>query len=329
MRSIPPQLVRVGQVPTPNGAVVSGMVRDPSAVAEAIQDLWARGEFGSKEVFLGVGNQRVVVRDVVVPWQENGSLRETLPSRVRDVVPIPVEEAVIDHSILQDFQIDGARMLRLVVVAAQRRMLDPLVQAVLGAKLRPLAIDLVPFALVRSVGSLDGMGLGENDGQEAVVDVGAEVTSVCVHSNGVPRFVRILPSAGRDVTMALARKLGIEPEEAEALKREQETESPVAGRARGVVASVTGLLADEIRSTLELYESREAGAHVSRVILTGGGSKLDRLLAQLADQLPSEVVLGHPFDRVAPALDLPAETTAEAEALLAVAIGLALPGAGG
>ena len=44
MRSIPPQLVRVGQVPTPNGAVVSGMVRDPSAVAEAIQDLWARGD---------------------------------------------------------------------------------------------------------------------------------------------------------------------------------------------------------------------------------------------------------------------------------------------
>jgi len=49
----------------------------------------------------------------------------------------------------------------------------------------------------------------------------------------------------------------------------------------------------------------------------------------LEDRLPAQVAEGHPFHRVAPALDLSDEAMAEAEPLLAVAVGLALPGVRG
>src|SRR5438067_9327956 len=59
MRSMPPQLVRVAQVPVPEGAVSSGEVRDPGLVAGALRELWKRGKFGShRDVILGVANQR-------------------------------------------------------------------------------------------------------------------------------------------------------------------------------------------------------------------------------------------------------------------------------
>jgi Tfp pilus assembly PilM family ATPase len=62
------------------------------------------------------------------------------------------------------------------------------------------------------------------------------------------------------------------------------------------------------------------------MILTGGGSKLDGLLETLQEQLPYDVMPGKAFQRVAPAMDLVPEAMAAAEPLLAVAVGLAIPG---
>src|SRR6266849_7817015 len=181
-----PTLVRVAQVPTPGGAVVNGEVHDPGQVGEALRELWQRGKFRSREVILGVANQRVVVREVSLPWLSDKVLCQTLPFQVQEFVPIPVEEAVLDFHVLEEFEREGRRMLRLLLVAAQKVMIEQMINAAEAAHLTPVGLDLVPFAIVRSVGSLDGMGLEAGDtGDEAVVDIGADVTSICVHAWGV------------------------------------------------------------------------------------------------------------------------------------------------
>jgi len=78
-----PVVVRAAQVPLPPGAVEAGEVREPEAVAEALRELWGKAGVKSKQVYLGVGNQRVVVREVAIPWLPEKELRETLASRCR------------------------------------------------------------------------------------------------------------------------------------------------------------------------------------------------------------------------------------------------------
>jgi type IV pilus assembly protein PilM len=332
MRSIPPQLVRVAQVPMAEGAVGSGEVRDPAAVADALRELWRRGKFRTRDVVLGVANQRVVVREVSLPWLADKELRESLPFQVQEFVPIPVEEAVLDFHILEEFEREDRRMVRILLVAAQKSMIQQIVAAAEMAKLRPVGLDLVPFAIVRSVGSIDGMGLDESGGgDEAIVEIGADVTSICVHAWGVPRFVRILPSGGHDVTTAVARALGVPDDEAESLKRgahegghgDRVEQAEKAGLSRAAT------FADDIRSSLDFYQSQMPGARIGRVLLTGGGSKLPGIHRLLAERLPVPVSEGHPFHRVSPSLDLNEEAAAETEPLLAVAVGLALPGVRG
>src|SRR5947209_4967443 len=148
---------------------------------------------------MGVGNQRVVVREVVLPWLSEKELRESLPFQVQEFIPIAVEEAVLDFDVLEDFEHEGQRMLRVLLVAAQRPMVETVVEVAQQAKLEPVGLDLVPFALLRSVSEAEG-GLFEQSGEVAVIDVGAEITSICVHEQGVPRFVRILPTGGNDIT---------------------------------------------------------------------------------------------------------------------------------
>lgn len=324
-----PSVVRAAQVPVPAGAVESGEVREPEVVGEAIRELWGRGGFKSKQVAMGVGNQRVVVREVALPWLPEKELRESLAYQVQEFIPISTEEAVLDFDPLGEFEEEGRRMLRLLLVAAQRSMVNGLVETAQAGRLMPIGLDLSPFALVRAVGTSDeGLDL-ETTGDEAVVDVGAHVTQICVHDRGVSRFVRILPSGGRDITLAVARELNVPEEAAEQLKRGEPVEGgPDLEQVRRVATTRAASFVDEIRSSLEFYTAQVPGARVGKVLVTGGGSKLRGFVDIMRQRIPVPIEPGRLFEKVASQLQLSEAALAEAEPVLAVTVGLALPGSG-
>ena len=321
-------LVRAAQLPVSPGSVENGEVVNPEAVAETLRELWKRGGFKTRQVVMGVGNQRVVVREVALPWLPPKELRESLPFQIQEFIPIAVEDAVLDYDPLDEFEQEGRRMIRVLLVAAQKAMVNALVQTAVAARLEPVGVDLLPFALVRAVGTMDGGMDLETVGDEAVIDVGADITNICVHDHGVPRFVRILPSGGGDITLAIARALGTTDEEAEQLKRGEAVEGgPPPEDVRRVALGRAASFVDEIRSSLEFYAAQSPGARVGRVLVTGGGSKLEGFTELLRDRLPaSQVDRGHVFSKVRADLNMPEEALAEAEPLLPAAVGLGIAG---
>ncbi len=327
----PPSVVRAAQVPLPAGAVENGEVRDVPAVSEALRELWTRGGFKSRKVWMGVGNQRVVVREIALPTMPEKELRQSLGFQVQEFIPMPVDEAVLDYHLIEEIEIEGRPMLRLLLVAAQKAMVDTLVAAATGAKVEPIGLDLVPFALVRAVGATGaGMEL-ENTGGEAIVDVGAHVTNIVVHAAGETRFVRILPSGGRDITVAIARGLSVDDEVAERLKRGEVVEGADATprQALDIAMQRATQFVDEIRSSLEFYTAQTQGARIERLLISGGGSKLEGFLDILRQRIPVTVEPGRVFSRVGSQLSLSEEAQTEAEPVLATAVGLAIPWGGG
>jgi type IV pilus assembly protein PilM len=370
-----PVIVRAAQVPLPQGVVEAGEVRQPQVVAEALRELWSKAGVKSKQVHLGVGNQRVVVRELALPWLPEKELRDTLGFQVQEFIPMASDEAVLDFDPLGEMDQGGRRMVRILLVAAHKPMVNALVEAALAAKLDPQGIDLTPFAVTRAVGTGDeGLDL-DSSGDEAIVDIGAQVTSICVHDRGVTRFVRMLPSGGRDITLALASGLGVDDEMAERLKRGERfggiaqavpaVGSPAEGspavqlpppadalpvdtlptgtlpvealrgvpgvladpaEVRDLALARAGSFVDEVRSSLEFYTAQTPNAQIGRVLVVGGGSRLDGLLELLQERLPVPVDRGRLFERAKSEIELSAEASAEAEAVLAVAVGLAIPG---
>ena len=327
----PPSVVRAAQVPIPAGAVENSEVRDVGAVSEALRELWTRGGFKSRKAWMGVGNQRVVVREIALPAMPEKELRQSLGFQVQEFIPMPVDEAVLDYHPIEELEIEGRPMLRLLLVAAQKAMVDTLVAAATGAKVEPIGLDLVPFALVRAVGATGaGMEL-ETTGGEAVVDVGAHVTNIVVHAAGETRFVRILPSGGRDITVAIARGLSVDDEVAERLKRGEVVEGSGATpqQALDIAMQRATQFVDEIRSSLEFYTAQTQGARIERLLVSGGGSKLEGFIDILRQRIPVTVEPGRVFSRVGSQLSLSEEAQAEAEPVLATAVGLAIPWGGG
>ena len=287
-------LERFGQVALPAGAVRDGEVIDSAAVSAALKQLWAQTKFSTKKVVLGVANQRVVVRQVDLPWLPGDELRKSLPYQVQDYIPIPVEQAILDYHPLEEL-VDGsgARMLRVLLVAASRDMVSSILGAVTGAGLKATAVDLTSFALLRSLVVADEVGMASS--AEALVDIGANVTNIVVHQGGSPRFVRILLMGGGDVTEALAERAGVPLEHAESMKQSIGMTIPAqadVNPASRVIEAVGSTLVEEIRGSLDYYSAQPGAVRIGRIILTGGGSRLGGFAERLSTSTRLPVELG-------------------------------------
>src|SRR5580765_3145150 len=124
-------LEKFGQVALPEGAVRDGEVVDSDTVAAAVKQLWVHTKFSSKKVVIGVANQKVIVRQVDLPWMPVEDLKKSLAYQVQDFVPMPVDQAVLDFHPLEELTADGGnRILRGLLVAASRDMVNASLEAV-------------------------------------------------------------------------------------------------------------------------------------------------------------------------------------------------------
>ena len=141
----------------PDGLVRDGEVMDPEGLAAAIKTFVSESGL-PKRVRLGVSNQQIVVRVVELPPIEDRSEREiAVRFQAAEAIAMPLDEAVLDHQVAgQTTAPDGSPRMRVVLVAARRKMVDSVVEAARGAGLKPEGIDLDAFALVRMLVDDDG-----------------------------------------------------------------------------------------------------------------------------------------------------------------------------
>ena len=284
-----PVISNFGQVALPPGAMVAGAVKDEKAVTSAVRQLWAAQNFKSKNVILGVSHQQVVVRDVEVSNLPAKEMAQALPFQVRDVLPMPLEDAVLDFYPLEDPGSNDT-VVGLLVAAPKRAVLD-LVNAVEAAGVFVSDVDLSCFAALRAAALVA-------DDTEAVIDIGAETTNLIIHIDGVPRIVRAIPRGGDEMTRAIASRLNIPQTEAEALKRQVgliRTEGPEVDE---VISDALRPFINEIRSSLAYYQNTNPREPVSRLALVGGGALLPGLIERLTAEIGVPAYLSDPLQWV-------------------------------
>ena len=321
------RIERLGQVRLPHTAIRDGEIGDTDSVADAIRALWSDWGFKGKKVALGVANQQVVVRQVDLPYMSESELRESLQFQVQEYIPIPLDQATLDFHVLEEYETaEGERVSRVLVVAAQKTMVDTILEAVGKARLEPVLLDLGAFALLRALAPESVIA---DRGGELLLDIGAEVSNVVVHENSVPRFVRVLLMGGQDITDGLMSALGQSFDEAEQTKASLGLPPPGApapqDEAGRIVAERASRFVEEIRGSVDFYTAQTDAIPIQRVLITGGGALLPNLRERLEQALRLPVEYASPFQYVSVGkVGLDDHQLQQAEPFLAVAVGLAL-----
>jgi type IV pilus assembly protein PilM len=319
-----PTVLKFHSVPVPEGSVVRGEVQEVNTVAETLKRLWSTGGFGSKRVVIGMGNHRVLVRDLAVPKGSIARIRESLPFHVQDMLPVPVADALLDFYPISetDEGVAGAQVHGLLV-AAVKESVQANVRAVQLAGLVPVEVDLIPFALSRL--SYRGQ---PDPGVVVQIDVGARTTSVIVTTQGSPLFVRIIPTGGEDLTRALAERLPTEHDTAEELKRSCGLApggvAPGDEDAVTIIREVTTDLLSSLRNTITYFANTRPSLTIDRIVLAGGGSALLGFGQALGELTRLNVLPAEPLGAVSFGRGVNVDDFQRAGGEFNVALGLAL-----
>ena len=318
-----PTVVRYESIPLPEGAVLRGEVVEVATVVSALRQLWSVGHFSSRDVVLGIGNHRVLARDLTVPKMSMDRIRESLPFQVQDLLPVPVDAALLDFYPVSEGQSDQGPVVNGLLVAAVKESVDTNVRAVELAGLNPVDVDLIPFALCRVL--LRG---SSRRGLVAIIDVGSNTSTVVIARDGVPEFVRIISAGGRDLTDAIRSEAMLTTDQAEATKLSLGLSTvgvPVAQQPIvEVIYKVAGELLNSIRNTLTYFVGAHDQQPISQIILTGGGAKLRGFGQALQDGTHIPIVIADPFGLVAVDRRVTSRTASGTSDAACVALGLAL-----
>jgi type IV pilus assembly protein PilM len=283
-----PVISNFGQAFLPPGAVVGGVVKDDKAVTSALRQLWTSQGFGTKSVVLGVSHQQVIVREFEVSNLPPKELHQALPFLVRDIMPLPVEQAVLDFYPLET---PGSKdTVRGLVIAAPKEAVLNTVRAVEDAGLRVAHVDLACFAALRAAAHL------AND-TEALLDIGANGTNIIVHTDGIPMIVRTVPRGGAEITTMMASRLGLSSAEAEALKCRVGLNAEENPDSAEVIIEAIRPLVTEIRGSFNYFAAAHPDTRIKRLALVGGAALLRGLPEMLTTELGLPTFLSDPLQR--------------------------------
>lgn len=305
-----------GSVPLPPGAIQHGLVIEQAVVTDALKQLWSTHRLSGKRVILGVANPQVVVRPLEIPNLNAQQRAKALPFQAKEIIALPLDEVILDY--VQVGQPDPETgLVSGLLIATPRSPVLAAVEAVERAGLQVARVDLSSFGALRAIAD-------EHLVVQAVIDFGAQLTSIVIHNRGVPQLVRTLARGGQELTDLLAENLGLTNDEAEIIKCDTGLSDRGDAAADTLQAGIRPLLA-EIRSSINYFRSSSDSAPLEAISLTGGGSALPGLAAALARQhgVPTGVVT--PMQRIGErqAGEQPADAES-VRAWSAVSIGLAM-----
>jgi type IV pilus assembly protein PilM len=192
-------------LPLASDTVREGEVMDEAALSDVLRELFA-GKKLSRRVRVGIANQRTVMRTLELPpVTDRKELAAAVQFQAQDQVPMPLSNAVLDFHPMGVVDTPSGPRQHVVLVAAQRDMVEHLLSAVRGAGLQPEGIDLSAFALIRSL----YRPAPQSDSEQATRVVYLNVdglTNLAIAEGTICRFTRVVGAGLEGMAGELAER---------------------------------------------------------------------------------------------------------------------------
>ncbi|HEB89481.1 MAG TPA: type IV pilus assembly protein PilM [Deltaproteobacteria bacterium] len=317
------ELRSLGQAALPHEAIVQGAFLNSSAIVDSIREAIDSGRISGKEVAASVSGHSVIVKRVNVPQMTREELEDQIQWEAEQYIPFDVNEVNLDFQILDANEEEG--QMDVLLVAAKKDLIDDYYQVITEAGLTPVAIDVAGFA-VQNAFELNY----EQDpaAVTALVNIGSQVVNINVLRNGVPAFTRDIMTGGAQYTEEIQKALSVSFDEAERIKIGNpeggaQVQEVIPQEVEQAMRSVSETVIGEISRSLDFFAATSADARISKVLLSGGGSRIAGFAGAFNERTGLETELMDPLARMLPSKGFEAEYLESMGPLLAVGIGLA------
>ena len=290
--------------------------KEMASLAQVIKKLHNEAGVSSRDVVISVPESQVFTRTIKFPLLTDAEISSAVKWESEQYIPIPINEAIVQHTILQRNETSTPPGVLVLLVAAPRVVVEKYTKIVSLAGLNPIAVETELIALTRALAPVDKTVI--------LVDLGASSTDIAIAKNSLLSFSRSIPIAGEAFTRAVSQGLGITAPQAEEYKKTYGLEmSQLEGKVEGALNPVLKLVVDEIKKAVSYYETEEKGEAPGAIIISGGTAGMPQIISKLSELLGMEILVANPFAKVRVDPEA-AKKLAPFAPLYGVAMGLAL-----
>jgi len=302
------ELDNYGVILSPEGAISSGEIFNPIVVADVLTKLIRDSGIRDNKAIIAITGQKVIVREIVFPLMEDKELTAGVMWEAPKYVPYDLDESIIDAEKVEEFvEKDGNKMMRVLLVATPKSIIQPYMEVLRKARIKPKIIDIVSSANIRAFeNNLSDKKEEEQDNSivDIILSIGASNTNLTLVEKGNLKFTRDILIGGNDLTKAIAKSLNISFDEAEKLKREtkialgKETEEEKKNESEKIIVKILNQITKEVRKSLSYYKTQSQKVKYNKMILSGGCANIDNIKDLLSEQFEIPIIIGNPLEGI-------------------------------
>jgi type IV pilus assembly protein PilM len=273
-----------------------------------LKNLIEKAGVTTKKVVASLPNSSVFTSVIEMPKMTDDELKNAVEFEAKRYVPLPMNEVTLSWTSLEE-SADGKK--KILITAVPNTILRSYLKIFELAQLEPQALEIEALALIRSI-------VGNDQGNNLLIDIGARATHLNITERGNLVLTRNIPVGGATITAKIADSLKISTARAEQFKKDFGLTQ--ASLIPETIKPILMNIKNEAKQLQAIYEAR--GMKFDKVIIVGGTANLPGLNEFFSD-MGSKIVNGDPLNsvkfnpEVKPILD-------QYSSNLAVAIGLAL-----
>ncbi len=286
------KLVSLGSAKLPEGAVEDGILQEPEEVARTITTLLSNLKIKEKRVAISISGYSVIVKKINLSVMEEKDLDDYIQTEVGQYIPFDIEDVYLDYQDLHTNTEDYDRT-DVMLVAAKKEVVDGYLSMLQSAGLKVVIVDIGGFALENIYDA--NYSLDEN---VALVDIGATKMSINIVSQGISVLARDVVVGSRQLTDQIQNRFGITSDEAEGLKLGYEPVEEKQKDLDEIFASTCTQWALELKKAIDLYYTNNPDIALNKIILSGGGSRVQGLEQFFAEEIGLEVETLDPFIKI-------------------------------
>lgn len=286
------KLVGLGTAKLPEGAVEDGILQEPEEVARIITSLINNLKLKEKRVAISISGYSVIVKKINLAVMSDRDLDEFIQAEVGQYIPFDIDDVYLDYQNLHTNTEDYDRT-DVMLVAAKREAVDGYLAMLQSIGLKVVLVDIGAFALENIFEA--NYSTDEN---VALVDIGATKMSINIVAGNISVLARDVVVGSRQLTDQIVNRFGVSVEEAEGLKMGYEPIEEKQKELDDIFTNTCTQWAFELKKAIDLYYTNNPDMALNKIVLSGGGSRVQGLEQLFAEEIGLEVETLNPFKKI-------------------------------
>lgn len=277
-------------------ALDKGLIIEPEIIVKAAYELLSKtlvGTLSTKHVAMSLPNSHSFSRMITLPLDmKKDEIDAAVQAEITQSIPVPITDMYYDFVATTSMQGD---VQEVQIVASPSKIVSSYIEVI-------EALGLVPAVVEPNINSVTRMVVQSeaHDGVSLIIDLGSEASDLSVYDSKVIRATGTVDCGGDNITKAIAKGLGVSPQQAHNVKTRYGLE--VSKKQASILQAIDpelGKLVGEIKKVMRYYAERaDQDKQIDQIVILGGGANLPGLSSYITDKTRIPARLNSPWNHL-------------------------------